>query len=218
MEFVGEMLGRSDINQDSLPTSSISNYEAINLARELGIINSTDAKRLTQHLELLAHFDSLGVDVAETEAMSREEALSFLRTTVNSLLGREGSFAPIEFIEFRSALETRTFKASDSEVQALGSAPYFFKKTTLSILLSGMKTKSGAQFEHTLGNIVVIVPTLWLHLRDAERWAFGQAYAEVVNAGNSAAVVALKKALSAVRGFDYVPETLRSQTLFGRRI
>jgi hypothetical protein len=212
MEFVGEMLGRPDINQDSLPTSSISNYEAINLARELGIINSTDAKRLTHHSELLAHFDSLDVEDAEAESMSREEALSFLRTTVNSIPGREGSFAPIEFVQFRAALESRTFKVSDAEVHSLESAPYFFKKTTLSILISGMKTRAGAQFEHTLGNIVVIVPSLWPHLRDAERWAFGQAYAEVVNAGNAPAVAALKKALTAVRGFDYVPETLRSQT------
>ena len=212
MEFVGEMLGRQDINEDSLPTASISNYEAISLARELGIINSTDAKRLTHHSELLAHFDSLDVDDAEYENMSREEALSFLRTTVNSILGREGSFVPIEFVTFRKALESRTFKDSDSEVLALGSAPYFFKKTTLSILLSGAKTRTGAQFEHTLGNIVVILPVLWPHLRNPERWASGQAYAEVVNAGNSAAVSALRKALTAVLGFDYVPETLRSQT------
>src|SRR5882672_10604111 len=212
MEFVGEMLGRQDLNEDSLPTAAISNYEAINLARELGIINSTDATRLAQHLELLAHFDSLNVEDAEVEAMSRDEALTFLRTCVNSILGREGTFAPVEFVQFRSALESRTFKDSDGEVQALGSSPYFFKKTTLSILISGMKTREGAQFEHTLGNIVVIVPALWPHLRDAEKWAFGQAYAEVVNAGNSAAVLALRKALTAVRGFDYVPETLRSQT------
>jgi hypothetical protein len=97
-------------------------------------------------------------------------------------------------------------------VQTLVAAPYFFKKTTLSILLSNTKTRAGAQFEHTLGNIVVIAPLLWGHLRDSERWAFGQAYAEVVNVGNSPAVAALKKALTAIRGFDYVPETLRSQT------
>lgn len=212
MEFVGEMLGRQDLNADSLPTVSISNYEAIHLARELGIINSTDAKRLTQHLELLAHFDSLNVSDAEFEEMHRDEALSFLRTCVNSVLGREGSFAPIEFVQFRSALESRTFKASDEEIQALSAAPYFFKRTTLSILISAMKTRSGAQFEHALGNIVVVVPVLWPHLRDAEKWSFGQSYAEVVAAGNSAAVLALKKALTAVRGFDYVPETLRSQT------
>ena len=96
MAFVGEMLGRPDLDEDSVPTVSISDYEAINLARELGIINSTDSKRLTQHLELLAHFDSLNPKDAEEEEMSREEAISFLRTCVNSVLGREGNTAPIE--------------------------------------------------------------------------------------------------------------------------
>lgn len=212
MTFVGEMLGRADINEDSVPTVSISDYEAITLARELGVINSTDAKRLTQHLELLAHFDSLNTDDAESEEMAREEALSFLRTCVNAVLGREGSVAPAEFVTFRAELENRTFKESDPELITLQVAPYFFKKTTLSILIAAAKTKSGAQFEHTLGNIVVIVPSLWKALRDSEKYSVGQAYAEAVNAGASAVVLALKKALSAIQGFDFVPESLRSQS------
>lgn len=212
MTFVGEMLGRADINEDSVPTVSISDYEAITLARELGVINSTDAKRLTQHLELLAHFDSLNTDDAETEEMAREEALSFLRTCVNAVLGREGNVAPAEFVAFRSELESRTFKESDPELITLQVAPYFFKKTTLSILIAAAKTKTGGQFEHTLGNIVVIVPTLWKSLRDSEKYSLGQAYAEAVSAGTSAVVLALKKALSAVQGFDFVPESLRSQS------
>jgi hypothetical protein len=163
-------------------------------------------------LELLAHFDSLNTDDAEIEEMTREEALSFLRTCVNAVLGREGNIAPAEFVAFRDELEGRTFKQTDSEVTTLQVAPYFFKKTTLSILLANIKTKSGAQFEHTLGNIVVLVPALWKTLRDAEKWTIGQSYAEAVNAGLSAAVVALKKALTSVQGFDFVPESLRSQT------
>jgi hypothetical protein len=212
MTFVGEMLGRADINEDSVPTVSISDYEAITLARELGVINSTDAKRLTQHLELLAHFDSLNTDDAESEEMAREEALSFLRTCVNAVLGREGNVAPAEFVTFRSELEGRTFKETDPELTTLQVAPYFFKKTTLSILIAAAKTKTGAQFEHTLGNIVVIVPALWKSLRDSEKYSVGQAYAEAVSAGASSVVLALKKALSAVQGFDFVPESLRSQS------
>lgn len=212
MAFVGEMLGRADLNEDSVPTVSISDYEAITLARELGLINVTDATRLAQHLELLAHFDSLGIDDAETQEMTREEALSFLRTCVNAVLGREGNIAPAEFVAFRAELEGRTFKETDPEVITLQVAPYFFKKTTLSILLAGIKTKSGAQFEHTLGNIVVLVPALWKTLRDAEKWSIGQSYAEAVNAAISPAVLALKKALTSVQGFDFVPESLRSQT------
>lgn len=212
MSFVGEMLGRADLGEDSVPTVSISNFEAVTLARELGLINSTDAKRLIQHIELLAHFDSLDVSSADLEEMNREEAVSFLRTCVNAVLGREGDIAPVEFVRFRAELEGRTFKEHDQEVLALNISPYFFKKTTLSILLSGVKTKSGAQFEHVLGNIVVLVPILWGSLRDAEKWSVGQAYAEAVNSAMSSAVLALKKALSAVGGFDYVPESLRSQT------
>jgi hypothetical protein len=147
--------------------------------------------------------------------MTREDAIGFLRTCVNSVLGHTDNFAPTEFVSFRSALEGRTFKTADSEVHALVAAPYFFKRTTLSILLAGVKGRSGAQYEHTLGNIAVIVPIIWPHFRDAEKWSVGQAYAEAVNAGNSAAVSALKKALVAVQGFDYVPETLRSQTFSG---
>ena len=123
MAFVGEMLGRADLTEDSVPTVSISNYEAITLARELGLINSTDAKRLTQHLELLAHFDSLNLEDSEAEEMSREEALSFLRTCVNAVLGRNGNIAPAEFMDFRTSLESRTFKISDSEVETLRAAP-----------------------------------------------------------------------------------------------
>lgn len=212
MAFVGEMLGRADLDEDSVPTVSISDFEAITLARELGLVNHTDSIRLSQHLELLAHFDGLNIDDAETQEMTREEALSFLRTCVNAVLGREGNIAPAEFVTFRSELEGRTFKESDQEIITLQVAPYFFKKTTLSILLAGIKTKAGAQFEHTLGNIVVLVPSLWETLREAEKWAIGQSYAEAVNSANSPAVLALKKALTSVRGFDFVPESLRSQT------
>jgi hypothetical protein len=176
------------------------------------LINHTDGTRLTHHLELLAHFDSLNIDDSETQEMTREEALSFLRTCVNAVLGREGNIAPEEFVTFRSALESRTFKTTDQEVITLLVAPYFFKKTTLSILLAGIKTKSGAQFEHTLGNIVVLVPVLWPTLREAEKWSIGQSYAEAVNFANAPSVTALKKALTAINGFDFVPESLRSQT------
>ena len=212
MAFVGEMLGRPDLTEDSVPTVSISNFEAVTLARELGLVNSTDAKRLIQHIELLAHFDSLDPEIAESEEMSREEALSFLRTCVNSILGRQGDVAPVEFVRFRADLESRVFRATDQDVLSLKMAPYFFKKTTLSILLSGIRAKNGAQFENLLGNIVVLVPELWPTLRDSEKWSVGQAYAEAVNFSIGAAVLALKKALSAVRGFDFVPESLRSQT------
>lgn len=212
MEFVGEMLGRQDLDEDSIATVEISNFEAINLAKELGMVSSLDAKRLSQHAELLAHIDSMNSDEAEISEMTREEAVSFLRTCVNSVLGRAENYAPTSFLKFREALESKTFKKDDSDVTGLLSSPYFFLKTTLSILLSGIKARGGAQYEHLLGNCIVIIPAVWNQLRDPEKWGVGQAYAEAVNGGESATVIALRKALTAVHGFDFVPETLRSQT------
>lgn len=210
MQFIGEMLGRSDIDETSTPSTSISDFEAITLARELGILGLLDAKRLSQHVELLAYFDEAAFDEAE-EQLDADEAKITLRTCVQSVLGKQRLDAPVEFQRFRSSLEDKTIKPNGSDLDTLLVSPYFFKKITVNVLLSGAKSKSGAQYEHILGNIVVVVPALWGALRDPERWSVGQAYAEAVNSANKSTAIALKKALSEINGFDYVPETLRSQ-------
>lgn len=210
MQFIGEMLGRADIDESSSPSASISDLEAISLARELGILASVDAKRLSQHVELLAYFDEAAFDDADDE-LDEDEAKVTLRTCVQSVLGKARLDAPVEFQRFRQSLEDRALKASDENLLTLMASPYFFKKITINILLSGTRLKNGAKFEHVLGNVVVVVPALWESLKDPERWSVGQAYAEAVNGANNPAAIALRKALSEVRGFDYVPETLRSQ-------
>jgi hypothetical protein len=210
MQFIGEMLGRTDIDDSSSPSTSISDVESISLARELGILTSVDAKRLSQHVELLAYFDEAAFDEDDAE-LDEDEARVTLRTCVQSVLGKERLDAPVEFQRFRQALEDRTLKADDHDLATLSASPYFFRKITVSVLLAGTRLKSGAKYEHVLGNIVVVIPSLWESLKEPERWSVGQAYAEAVNSANNPAAVALRKALSEVKGFDFVPETLRSQ-------
>src|SRR5262249_14791977 len=53
---------------------------------------------------------------------------------------------------------------------------------------------------------------LWPKLRDPERWQVGNTYGQVYAEGLQAQTAGLKQALLKVRGFDYVPENLRSQT------
>ena len=53
---------------------------------------------------------------------------------------------------------------------------------------------------------------MWKSFRDTERWQVGHTYAEVYADGKVSSVSALKSALMKVRGFDYVPENLRSDT------
>lgn len=80
------------------------------------------------------------------------------------------------------------------------------------MLLSLLKSSRGAQLEHAVGNTNIVLPRIWSHLRQPERWQVGQAYAEVHTAGKKEASAGLKNALATVKGFDYVPETLRSDT------
>lgn len=212
MGFIGEMLARPDITENSSANSVITDFEAINLGRELGIISTTDAKRLSQAIEMLAHFDNLSPEESDEVDFTAEEATLYLRTCVQAVLGKASSEPSLSFVTFRAQLEERTFKALDGEIVQLAQSPYFFKRTALSVLLSGIKAKSGAQFEHLVGNSAVIIPVLWESLKSQERWSVGQTYAEVVSAGLSAAAKGIKTALLAVKGFDYVPESLRSST------
>jgi hypothetical protein len=75
-----------------------------------------------------------------------------------------------------------------------------------------IKSRTGAQLENALGNANVIVPMLWNRLLGPERFQVGRAYAEVTSEGKSTAASGLKKLLLKVRGFDYVPEDLRSKS------
>ncbi len=212
-EFIGEMLQRPDIDEDTDIVTAITPSEAITLAEDLGMVSSTDAMRLRHAQETISHF----ADFDETkddsdEGMSEEEAVVCLRVCVNSILGQPKLEVARDFAEFRRQLEERTFSANDAEIVGLVNSPYFFLKTTLSVLLALLGTSSGAQLEHAVRNIRLILPKIWDRLRKPERWQAGQTYAEVFSEGKKDSVNGLKAALSEVSGFDYVPENLRSAT------
>lgn len=210
MEFIGEMLGRPELEEYS-NEDMITNYEAISLAQDLGMITSTEGMRLKQTLEVVTHF--AGLDDEEDEGgMNAEEAVGCLRNCIKNILGKPKIETAVKFADFRHKLENSTFKTNDEDIIKLQDSEYFFHKTTLNILLSLLKRAEGAQLEHTIGNINIILPLLWESLRKAERWQAGQTYAFLISDGNQKATIGLKKALIKVQGFDYVPETLRSDT------
>lgn len=212
MEFVGEMLGRPDLDDDSDPTSAIGDHEAISLAEDLGMITATQALRLKHSMQLVNHFAALAPDDQNNEEMEKSEAVSLLKSCITSILGKPSFEAAVRFADFRRSLTERRLEANDGDVLAIKGSPYFFIRTTLSVLLSSVKTAKGALKEHAVGNSTVLIPALWERFRGPEKWQIGQAYAEVNAAGNKLASAGLKKALLAVQGFDFVPETLRSNT------
>ncbi|HEV2646133.1 MAG TPA: hypothetical protein VGU46_07195 [Acidobacteriaceae bacterium] len=210
MEFVGEMLGRPDLTEESDPARSLSDHEAISLAEDLSMINATQALRLSHALELVGHFTRMERHEAEDESMSSEEAVSLLKSCVVSILSRPNFEGADSFRTFRQQLSSTTLKSSD--FNSLLESPYFFVRTTLSILLALIKTEKGAPQEHAIGNITVALTIVWSKLRDKEKWQVGQAYAEVNSEGNKAASTGLRAALIKVHGFDFVPESLRSNS------
>lgn len=210
--LLGEMLGRADVDEDDDIDDILTTRDAIRLAGELGVVSATDAMRLQHTYEIVTHFSQLDPSAADSEDIDESEALASLKACIKSVLGRPKVEIAKKFVEFRGALEGESLAVEDPRVEMLRGSPYFFCKLTISVLTNGAKRNIGAQLEHVLANINVLLPAIWEKLRDAERWQVGQTYAETYASGKSIAVSGLKSALLKVRGFDYVPENLRSET------
>lgn len=212
ISLLGEMLGKADVDEDDDVEDFITTKESIVLAEELGIVSSTDAMRLKHTYELITHFSRLELEESELEEIDESEAIASFKACVKAVLGRPKVEVAKKFIEFREALEGESLSESDPRVDMLRSSPYFFNKLTVSVLMNAAKKNSGANLEHALANINVLLPAIWSILRETEKWQVGHTYAEVFADGKTTVVGGLKSALLKVKGFDYVPENLRSDT------
>jgi hypothetical protein len=213
-EFIAELLQRPDIDNSTQITSVVSDSEAITLAKELGMLTTTQALRLSHSQEIVNHFASVDGDdeLAPEETLTKEEAVSCLRVCVQGILGQERVEVAENFSEFRRKLESVTFTAQSPEIVRLQQSPYFFVRTAISILISAIRAGKGAELEHASRNAILIVRMFWDSLKKPERWQIGQAYAMEFSEGRKDAVKALHAVLLSVKGFDYVPESLRSNT------
>lgn len=210
VSFIAEMLDRPDIRSDAEIHEVLTDYEAVRLAEELGMFGSTLGLRLRQNLELVAHFTNRPADAAEDEMMP-EEALGVLRTCVQTVLGQENLDVAVEFAAFRDRLEQTILSDDAAEIDALAASPYFYQRTILRVLLAGVKSTRGAQLENVLANINTLLPAIWPKLKDPDRYMVGRAYAESHAEGLAVPANGLRSALLKVSGFDYVPDSLRSQ-------
>lgn len=212
IQFVSELLQRFDLDEHSDLKSSISDSEALSLASDLGIVSPTQAMRLAQSQQIVNHFSGSLDEEVDDYGMTKEEAISCLRVCVQGILGHDNISVAQDFAEFRRKLEQETFTAQSPEIIKLQDSPYFFVRTAISILLNAIKTGKGAQLEHASRNTQFMIPLFWDILKSPERWQVGQAYASEFAEGRKESVKALQTALLKVKGFDYVPENLRSNT------
>jgi hypothetical protein len=209
MKFLGEMLNREDITEESSVESVLTDHDTIYLAEALGFVDSTGAMRLRQGFETVSHFDS----EQASEEMSLVEAGSVARACVQYIFGSDESTTAIDFTRFRDRLLSETFANDDVGILQLLDSPLFFIRTALRVLLAAAKTEEGARLEHGLANLNSFLPGMWPKLTDDDRWSVGTTFAELSNVGNRPqAVSGVRKALLRVKGFDFVPENLRSNS------
>ena len=207
-DFIGELLDRSDIDRYTSLEEVLTDRKAIELAEQLGMIGRTGALKLRQALELVNHYLS---GEAEDE-LSNIDAFSIVKTCIQYILSEQDVDVAIAFTQFRNRLLTETVSLQDVDVQQVLAAPLFYLRTVCSILLTAIKKEKGAQQEVAITNLNILIKDMWPKLADADRYAIGSAYSTVLAHGDNVATKGLKQALSKVSGFDYVPETIRSNT------
>lgn len=210
--FIAEMLDRPDLNDHTNLQQAISEYEAIRLAEELGVINGTVAFRLKQAMETVAHFNQMDFSDDPDNEMNEDEAKMIVRSCIQGVLGYSRIEEAIDFKNFRTALEESTLTSDNTYLVKLVQSPYFFLKTTIRILLALIKSSNGAHLENSLANANLIVPKIWDNLKHPERYQVGRVYAELSNDGKTKAASGVRQVLLKVRGFDFVPEDLRSNS------
>lgn len=209
MQFLGEMLNREDISENSSPEIVLTEHDTISLAEALGYVDATGAMRLRQGFDLVSHFDS----EQATEEMSITEAVQVVRGCVQYIFGSEESLTAIDFSNFRERLSSETIPAEDVSIEQLLESPLFFLRTALRVLLAAAKIEKAARLEHSLANLNTFLPGMWLRLTDDDRNSVGTTFAELSNVGTRpTATAGVRKALLKVKGFDYVPENLRSNS------
>lgn len=212
ISFIAEMLDRPDINEHSNLQQAISDFEAIRLAEELGVISGTSAFRLKQAMETVIHFNQTDLEEDDENEMTEDEAKTIVRSCIQGILGYNKIEAAIDFKNFRIELEDSTLDENNPYILKLIQSPYFFHRTVIRILLSIVKTSSGAQLENALINSNTIIPLIWESLKHPEKWQIGRTYSELFTDGQTKAASGIKKVLLKVKGFDFVPEDLRSSS------
>ena len=213
MMFIGEILNRSYLKNNSIFEYILTDFDAVNLIVDLGFLSSSDNLPFLRAIENINHFSgsSFGIN---SNAMAYDEAISILKISVQTVLSSSNSQNAYLFqiSNFRKKLQTESFLNQDLYLTELVNVPYFHLQTILRTLVSMVKISFGFKLQYVLENLNLILPLIWERLLAPEKSLIGLCYAEVRTNGKMTATQEVGNALLKVRGFDFVPETHRTQT------
>jgi hypothetical protein len=208
--FIGEMLGRDDWANTASIDQQLTDAETVRLALELGLVESSQAMRLRQVHELLGKSASNAYTGEEGLEISREDAVTCLRACVEAVLSKHGLEVPSNFRALRDRLLSGKVEPGDDMIEALLSSPYFFLRTIVASLVSALRSADQGQAERVSSNLRAILPSIWKKLDAAQKWQIGRAYAAAHDEGRAEVADTIRLGISESKGFDFVPESLRS--------
>lgn len=211
VDFIANLLQRTDIDDYTPLDSILTDYTTIKLAEQLGMISYRSAMKLRQAYELIQYFFSSNSQESGDQ-LKMTEALSIISDCVEYILNVPNISIDVEFSRLQERLITEDIKAKDIQIEKLKSSSLFFIRTVCTILSTAIRKEQGAELEHSVNNFTMLLPLVWDKLGKDEKWNIGSLYRDVVSAGNTKAATGVKLALSSVHGFDFVPESLRSNT------
>lgn len=208
MDFIAEFVQRDGIDEFTPIENVLTERATIDLAERLGVINAAGALKLRQSQELVNFYMSGKTD----DELDAIDSLNIIRTCVQYILSESNVDVAVEFSQFRKRLLTEDVSLKDQDVVNILCSPLFYLRTVCTILLTAIKRKKQTEQEHAITNLTLLLPEMWKNLTSPDKWNIGEAYRDVVASGDTNATKGLKIALSEVKGFDYVPESLRSST------
>lgn len=203
--FICEMLDR----QNTVSVNSISQNEIITLSSDLGFISKIAKIEFLHYCELIQHYMSEGC----SDIFHKTTLNDLLRTCIENVLGQE-TIEFINFSDYRKKLKTEYIKKGDSLYTQIVNSQYIYKKTTYKTLLnlSSMVNESVSERDIALNNLMQILEGIWDSITSEDKWKIGRTYANSILSGDKKMVDALKIVLLKVKGFDFVPESLRSES------
>ena len=210
-DFIGDMLDRKDIDEFSVLENVLSDSDAIKIAEQIGVLTPEGAMLLRHAKEQLTYYFSSEA-TQKGQFLDMPHALSIISDCVKHVLSFRIVTTDIPFMKFKRLLLENDIKTGDEIYSKIEVAPLFYLRTICSILLSAIRKENGAHLEHAATNLNAIIMSIWNRIAEEDRWNIGNTYKDMVANGNEKAANGLKIALTKVKGFDYVPETVRSDT------
>lgn len=207
-DFIADMLGY----EKEISIDRISEPEIIELNCDIGFLKKSAKLELLHHAEQINMYSSRESQMIEQVTINKNQARTLIDDCIQYVLSDLTEYQTLKFTSIRDLLKSKLLNNDSSEVQELLHAQYFYIRTVLRSLLNMARTEKQEEKEFVFHNMSVIVPLIWDSLAETDKYSFGTIYAEVANTDKKDFIKSMKTILLNVRGFDYVPENLKSNS------